>query len=146
MSVDDATEVVIPVVEEQLLVTKRVVETGRVRVSLKTEEVTEAVREILHGRQVEIEHVPINREVDRVLGTREEDGVLIVPVIEEVLVVEKRLVLKEEIRIRTLNTEEVVELPVTRRVQAATVHRSGGDDQPSPSSLATPSQTSPLKD
>ncbi|MFC0409168.1 DUF2382 domain-containing protein [Roseomonas elaeocarpi] len=145
MSVDDPAEVV-PVAEEHVLVTKRVVETGRVRVSLKTEEVTEAVRETLHGRRVEIEHVPIDREVDRVPGTREEDGVLIVPVVEEVLVVEKRLVLKEEIRIRTLDTTEVVDVPVTRRVQAATVLRSGADDQPPTASPATLSPEPPLKE
>ena len=146
MSVDEAAEVVVPVIEEHLSVTKRVVETGRVRVSLRTEEVTEAVHEVLHGRRVEVEHVPVNREVDRVPDTREENGYLIVPVIEEILVVEKRLILKEEIRIRTLDTEEAVELPVTRRVQIATVTRSQGDDQPSPASPVTTSQVPPLKD
>ena len=36
---------------------------------------------------------------------REEHGTLIVPVLEEVLVVEKRLMLKEEIHIRTHRVE-----------------------------------------
>ena len=42
------------------------------------------------------------------VSVRTEDGVIIIPVLEEVLVVEKRLVLKREIRIRTRPTSETV--------------------------------------
>jgi len=52
-----------------------------------------------------------------------EFGVLIIPVLEEVLVVEKRLVLKEELHVRRLVSEENVEIPVTVRKQRAVVER-----------------------
>ena len=52
---------------------------------------------------------------------RTEDGVTIIPVLEEVLVVEKRLVLKREIRIRKRSTSETVEIPVSLRKQRAEV-------------------------
>jgi stress response protein YsnF len=49
-------------------------------------------------------------------------GVTIIPVLEEVLVVEKRLVLKREIRIRK-RSSETVEIPVSLRKQRAEVER-----------------------
>jgi stress response protein YsnF len=49
---------------------------------------------------------------------RTEDGVTIIPVLEEVLVVEKRLVLKREIRISKRSNLETVEIPVSLRKQA----------------------------
>jgi stress response protein YsnF len=47
----------------------------------------------------------------------------IIPVLEEVLVVEKRLVLKREIRIRMRPTSETAEIPVSLRKQRAKVER-----------------------
>ena len=49
------------------------------------------------------------------------------PVVEEVVVVEKRLVLKEEIHIRRTAQTEAVEVPVTLRKQRAVVERLGPD-------------------
>ncbi|MGN6488453.1 MAG: DUF2382 domain-containing protein, partial [Devosia sp.] len=45
------------------------------------------------------------------------------PVLEEVLVVEKRLVLKEELRLKRRVTTERVEVPVTLRKQRAVTER-----------------------
>jgi stress response protein YsnF len=42
-------------------------------------------------------------------------------VVEEILVVEKRLVLREEIHVRQTATTETVELPVTLRKQHAVI-------------------------
>ncbi|MFT8243217.1 DUF2382 domain-containing protein [Roseomonas sp. BN140053] len=121
----DPAEAILPVAEEVLHVSKRQVETGRVRVSLTTEAVEELVRDTLRRRRVEVERVAVNRRVEQPPQVREEDGVLVIPVVEEVLVVEKRLMLKEEIRLRFLDTQEAVELPQTRRVQHAAVERVG---------------------
>jgi stress response protein YsnF len=54
---------------------------------------------------------------------RNRGGVTIIPVLEEVPVVEKRLVLKREIRISRRSTWETVEIPVTLRKQRAKVER-----------------------
>jgi stress response protein YsnF len=48
-------------------------------------------------------------------------------VLEEVLVVEKRLVLKEELHIRRRVETETVEVPVTLRKQRAVVEREAPD-------------------
>jgi stress response protein YsnF len=115
--------ITLPLAAEVLRVGKRVVETGRVRVSVSTGTAEEIVRETLRTRRAVIERVTLGHEVREVPQNREEDGVLVIPVVEEILVVEKRLVLKEEIRLRFVDTEETVEQPVERRVQQATVER-----------------------
>ena len=54
---------------------------------------------------------------------RTEEGVTIVPILEEVLFVEKRLVLKEELHIRRRVSSETVEVPVVLRKERAVVER-----------------------
>jgi len=59
----------------------------------------------LFGDEVAVERVAINRIVDQVPETRQEGDVLIIPVLEEVLTVQKRLLLKEEVRIQRRRSE-----------------------------------------
>jgi stress response protein YsnF len=117
------TEEVVPLVEERMRVEKRTVETGRVRVSLSTETTEEIMRETLRSRSVEVERVELGHEVTEMPRTRQEGDVIIVPVVEEILVIEKRLVLKEEIHLRLVESETAVEERAVRRVQQATVER-----------------------
>lgn len=122
-----AREVVLPLVEEALRVGKRRVETGRVRVSVSTNIEEQVVRETLRSERAEFERVPIDREPavgEPAPAMRQEpDGTVVVPVVEEILVVEKRLVLREEIRMRLVAVDEAVEQPVTVRKQRASVER-----------------------
>ncbi len=122
-----AEEVVLPLVEEALRVGKRRVETGRVRVSVNTEVEDRVVRETLRSERAEMERVPVGRELaegEPAPAVRQEpDGTVVVPVLEEVLVVERRLVLREEIRMRLVAVEEAVEQPVAVRRQRASVER-----------------------
>ena len=117
------TEQVIPLAEEALHVCKRTVETGRVRIALSTETVEDVLRDTLRTRRAEVERVQIDREVAEPPQTRQEGDLLIVPLVEEILVVERRLILREEIRLRFIEGEEAVDLPVERRIQRATVER-----------------------
>jgi hypothetical protein len=57
------------------------------------------VNESLLEEAVNVERVPVNRFIEQPVETRQEGDVTIVPVMEEVLVVQRRLMLKEEIRI-----------------------------------------------
>jgi stress response protein YsnF len=59
---------------------------------------------------------------------REKDGVLIVPVLEERLVVTTELVLKEEIRITKKSRTEMVREPVRLRSERVEVERLEGRD------------------
>ena len=133
---DTAGETVLPLVEEALRVGKRRIETGRVRVSVSTDVEERVVRETLRSERAELERVPIGRELAEgepaPVVRQEPDGTVVVPVLEEVLVVERRLVLREEIRMRLVSVEEAVEQPVSVRRQRASVERlppreAGGD-------------------
>jgi uncharacterized protein (TIGR02271 family) len=118
---------VLPLVEEALRVGKRQVETGRVRVSVSTDIEEQVVRETLRSERTELERVPIGRELavgEPAPALRQEpDGTVVVPVVEEVLVVERRLVLREEVRMRLVAVEEPVEQSVTVRKQRASIER-----------------------
>jgi Domain of unknown function (DUF2382) len=78
-----------------------------------TESFEEIARATLNEDLVEVTRVPVGREVDKAPSVRTVDGVVIVPVLEQVLVVEKRLVLKEELHIRRSFTHEDIEVPIT---------------------------------
>jgi uncharacterized protein (TIGR02271 family) len=122
---NDSVEEVIPLVQEHLTVGKRTVETGTVRVSTRLEEQTETITADLQRENVVVERVPVDRVIEAVPDVRWEGDTFIVPVVEEVLVVEKRLVLKEELHIRPEKSVERVEKPVVVRRTVATVERSG---------------------
>ena len=63
------------------------------------------IDEPLFSDDVSVERVPVNRIVDSPPETRQEGEITIIPVIEEVITVEKRLLLREEVRIRRSRIE-----------------------------------------
>jgi uncharacterized protein (TIGR02271 family) len=118
----------IKLAEEQLRVSKREVERGRVVVRTRAEEREEIAEAALRREDVAVERVSIGRPVEAVPSVREEDGVLIVPVIEERLVVTTELVLKEEIRITKKSRTESVREPVRLRSERVEIERLEGRD------------------
>jgi len=119
-------EMVIPLAEESVLVSKQEVETGQVRVALSTDIETVIAREMLRGCKIEIERVPLNRALpdgEPVPHSREEGDTLVIHVVEERPVVVKRLVVTEEVRLRFGTTETPFEEEVSVRRQRATVER-----------------------
>lgn len=120
---DAAGEQVVTLAEEHATITRRVVETGRVRIRTETETFEHVEHATLGLERVEVEHHPVNAWVDAMPQVREEGDVTIVPVVEERLVVEKRLFVTEEVHIRRLRSTETVEVPVTLRRQHAVVER-----------------------
>lgn len=114
---------VIPILHEELVSTKRDVQTGRVRIHTRVVEDQAWVRDALHREHVSVERLPIGRVVDRAPPVREEGSITIIPIVEEQLVVEKRLVLVEEIRIIRETSIDRIEQPVTLRRQVAEVER-----------------------
>lgn len=121
----------INLLEEVLRVGKREVETGRVRVSVLTDTEQRVVAETLRSRRVEVERVKLGQRLEpgeAMPQSRIEGQELVVPIVEEVLVVEKRLVVTEELRIRIIPTEERVEHTVPLRRQRASVERLPAND------------------
>jgi uncharacterized protein (TIGR02271 family) len=107
-------EVVLPIVEETAEISKRVVERGAVRLSKVVSQREEVIPASLVHDEIEIEHVARDQWLEKPAETRQEGDILIIPVMEEILVVEKRLKLREEIHIRrrtkTVSSEERVTL------------------------------------
>jgi uncharacterized protein (TIGR02271 family) len=118
----------IALVEEEARIDKREVVTGRVRIRTRVEEAEETVRGTLDEEVVEVKRVPVDRIVDAAPAVRQDGDVTIIPVMEEVLVVEKRLVLKEELHVRRRRTQESVEVPVTLRRERVEVERLPADE------------------
>lgn len=128
MSEADERETTIPIVAEVATISTREVETGRVRVRTVVEEkTTEVVAQLAH-EDLEIERRTVEREVAKAPEPYEEGDLLIVPIVEERLVVEKRLFVIEELVVRRVARTEAVHLPTTLRTMRAVVER---DSDPS---------------
>jgi uncharacterized protein (TIGR02271 family) len=114
---------VIPVVEEILDVRQRRVETGRVRITKIVHEREEEVTAPRVREEVTIERVTLNRMVDTPVSMRQEGDTLIIPLLEEVVVVEKRLMLKGELRITKRRIEEQTSQQVVLRREEVVIER-----------------------
>jgi stress response protein YsnF len=136
----------LPLVSEEAHVEKRETVTGRARIHVRTDERIENVETELDGDDVTVRHVQRDEIVDPgspLPAMREEDGVTIIPVFEEVAVIEKRLMLKEEIHIIRRRRSETAVTPVTLRQQRAVLEQlpTEGTDAPH-DSTATPNGNS----
>lgn len=116
-------EVVIPLVAETLSVGRREVETGRVRFSTTVTERVETIDEPLFKTVVEVKRVGVARFVDAPPAVRYEQDVMIVPIMEEVLIVEKRLRVKEEVYISQKREEYRSPQQVTLRTETLSEER-----------------------
>ena len=104
-------------------VTKNRVVTGQVDVHTITDTVAEHIKAMVQSQTVEVTRVPVDRQVDVAPIIRTDGDITVIPVLEEVLVVEKRLMLKEEIRIRRIARSEEVATTIPLRRQRAVVER-----------------------
>jgi uncharacterized protein (TIGR02271 family) len=123
------TPLVVPVIVEEPDIQKRVVETGKVRVTKVVHEREAIVDEPVWHDAVEVTRVPVQRMVSGPVSVRYEDDTMIVPVLEEVLVVEKRLMLKEELHIRKQRRETRQPQHITLRSEEARVERLNNTEQ-----------------
>lgn len=128
---DSGNEKVIELAEEFLNVTTRKQETGRVRVRVYTEELERIVDEPLERENIRIRRVPVGRFVNHASGIHQQGDTTIIPVYEEVIVTEKKLVLKEEIHLTRSRSTERDPQSVTVRREHAKIER---QSEPLPSS------------
>jgi uncharacterized protein (TIGR02271 family) len=113
----------IPVLEETLHVGKTVAEADRVFIRTSVLERTECADLELHSGEAIIERVPVDRVVDTPPAIRQEGDTIIVPVVEEIMVVEKQLLLKEEIHIRRQQIVQHIRQPVRLRSEEVSLER-----------------------
>lgn len=128
-------EQTIPIVQETVRVGTRPTERDRVVVHKSVHTRDEVVDVPLNFEELKIERVPIGREVDVAPQVREDGDTLIIPVLEERSVVEKRLILVEEVRVqrvqRQCSAHQTVRL---RREQVVVSHKQpdGNSDEKEP--------------
>ena len=140
-TVDDATRersvvdassqgdvLVIPVVAEELAIETARITRGAVRLHKRVETSEQAVDTPQVREEVIVERVAVDRPVEGAAPEpREEDGVLVIPVLEEIAVVEKRLILREEIRVSRRRTMTSSPQVVTLRREVVEVERVDAD-------------------
>lgn len=117
----------LPVLEERLEVSKREVETGRLRLQKRVREEEQTVDEPLLADEIIIERVPVNRLVEQPPATRVEGDTTVIPLFEEQIVLQKRLVLREEVRVTRHRIERRAAEVVTVRREEVTIDRIDGE-------------------
>jgi uncharacterized protein (TIGR02271 family) len=122
-------------VAEDASIERQTAETGRVRISKVTHTHDHVIDEPVARTSVEVKRVPIGRVIDAVPPVREDAGLTIIPIVEETIVVERRLFLKEEVHIQRVQTTERYQETVQLRHQTAEVTRIPAD-QSGPASEA----------
>ena len=127
MSSDESEELVVPVIEEEIAAGVKAVKTGAVRVDKHVEKRLRKVEGPLLHEDVEVRRVPVGRVISEPPPVRRKGDTVIVPVVEEELVVTKRLVLKEEIHLIKRRTKERFAKEVEVNRERAEVHRLDAD-------------------
>lgn len=139
----------IPVLEETATVDRQTVDQGGYRITKSVSHEPRTLDVALSSSTVDVEHRPIGTALspgEPLPVTRYEGDVLVIPVIEEVLVTEKRLMLTEEVRVRRVQTTRTDTTAFSLRKEQVVIERLGVD-QPSttgePSSAGHPPATPP---
>jgi uncharacterized protein (TIGR02271 family) len=97
----DLSNISIPIIREEVDVRKELVDKATVRITKIVEERSEIIEELLASEHIEIERFPLDQIVATPPRVRLEGDVMIIPVVEEILVVTKQFCLKEELRVTT---------------------------------------------
>jgi uncharacterized protein (TIGR02271 family) len=120
----DPEEQVIPVVEDEIIIDKKLVRKGGI--TIKKEIISEdaSVDIPLLKENLDIQRIPVNQYLDSRPEIRYEGDTTIIPVLKEVI--EKRLLLVEEIRITKTVTRETRSEKITLSKQKVTVTKEDG--------------------
>jgi uncharacterized protein (TIGR02271 family) len=116
-------KLVIPLAEETFTVEKHESIKGVVRIHKTVTEHQETIDAPTYSESVNVERVSRGEWVDSIPQIRYEGETMIIPVIEEVLVVEKRLRLREELRVTKQRIEDTTPQQVTLRREEVTIDR-----------------------
>jgi uncharacterized protein (TIGR02271 family) len=115
----------IPVMEENLRLGITQVETGKVRAIKKVHEEDLIVTGPVVNDEIQIERIPLNQYVEVAPPpVRYEGETMIIPVVEEEVVVQTRLKIVEEVRITRRKVQSTLEKPITLRKEEVVVKRS----------------------
>jgi uncharacterized protein (TIGR02271 family) len=108
--------IIIPVIQEQVIIEKEVVETGKVKVSKTVSEETASLNIPLIQESYDVQRRPVKEVLDTPPGIRYEGETIVVPVMREILIVEKKYELIEEVRLtkRTSSVPHIQEITLLK--------------------------------
>jgi uncharacterized protein (TIGR02271 family) len=116
-------EVVVPLHAEEWTVTKQRVLTGRTRIWTETQTQEQDLQEPLIREWVEIERRAVGQPIEEMPAIRQEGETIVIPVVEEQVVLERRLILKEEVRVTRIRKTEIHRERVVTRKQNVRIAR-----------------------
>lgn len=125
-------EKVVPVIEETAVVYKERVVTDRVRLHKRVQATREVLDIPVQTESLDVERVAIGRWIETPADIRQEGDTTVYPVVEEVLVVEKRLRLVEEVRVTRRRATRQVREEVSLRREEILVERDAPPHDPGP--------------
>ncbi|MBA2606673.1 MAG: YsnF/AvaK domain-containing protein [Acidobacteria bacterium] len=127
-SAQTETNTVLPIIQEEAVINKRVVETGKVTISKKISEHEEIVDVPLFQEKVDVERVPINQVVQERPAVRQDGETMIIPVVQEQVFYQKRLMLVEELHVRKQVVETHQPQKITLVKEEVEIKRSAEND------------------
>jgi uncharacterized protein (TIGR02271 family) len=117
---------VIPVIQEFLKVGKQTVETGKVVAVKKVKADQKIVTGPISRDEIDIERIPIGQYVKTAPKPfRYEGNTLVIPVVKEELVVQKKLLVVEELRITKRTVKSEFNKQVTLRREEVEIKKQG---------------------
>lgn len=119
----EGNDQVIRLAEEVIEISRQRVTDGHVRVTRQVTEHQQKIALMLRHQTAEIDRIPKSERLTAMPEIREENGVLIIPIVEEEIEIVRHLVLKEEWHIRKVVSMEETEEIVTLRKQHAYLTR-----------------------
>ncbi len=123
------SEIVIPVIKETASIEVVEVPRARVVINKTIEEREELVNVPLREEEISVERKAFETYVETVPPTRQEGNTTIYSVVKEVLAVEKRLMLVEEIHVTKRDSIEIHDERVKLRQERISITRQPLDDE-----------------
>ena len=100
----EGDQLIIPVIQEQIVIDKQVIETSKVRVRKTVLEETASLNIPLIQESYDVQRVPAQQVLDNPPGVRYEGDTIVVPVMREIVIIEKKYELIEEVRLTKRTT------------------------------------------
>ncbi len=138
-----AGEMSLPIVEETVVVGKARVTTERLRLTRRVHRDERVLDIPVQEERIAVERVPVGRWIQAPVPVRQEGDTTVYPVVEEVVVVETRLRLVEEVRVTRHRTQRRVEEHVALRREEIVVARELGAEEMSREAGAKQSERDP---
>lgn len=121
-------KMVIPVIEEEVTIEKHIVPTGKVNITKRVREQEEIVDVPTYKGEVNVNRVPVNTFVEKHPPIRHEGDTMIIPIVQEQIVMVKKLLLVEELHVQNRVIESHYSQTVTLLKEEVEVTRTAQNE------------------